>query len=379
MVPGVRRCQMQRVSSFVLKASLAGVLLMVATSGMGSAQLKQGDVAGQAKELFDYYYGHLVDRLIEREKQQLIKAAREQLAESQHQGALIRIQVQKHKERGNILINRAAIVGYGRDHLDVFLSSREVPQLVEQRVPNKPGWSVDYNRTVHIWVDRDHGESELPAVLVPIQTLRTKSHDEIRELYESGKKFEADRWDKRFDNDYRWQRNLEEYKARLDAMDQGSKDHLAEQDFGAAQDLVERQGSGSNALNSSPVGPTADRWDEESRERSNERAAEFNANLLRMLDEGRYKDFIHAEVNREIDLLNRQTRELVRAPESNDSDAESDDSDAESDDEGATEHCPDGAFVCPNGNPWDVCTHPEKYDCPPPGKDKSDGAKPKSG
>jgi len=32
----------------------------------------------------------------------------------------------------------------------------------------------------------------------------------------------------------------------------------------------------------------------------------------------------------------------------------------------AQDHCSKGYFVCPNGNPWPKCTHPEKYDCPPP-------------
>lgn len=31
-----------------------------------------------------------------------------------------------------------------------------------------------------------------------------------------------------------------------------------------------------------------------------------------------------------------------------------------------TDHCPNGVFVCPNGNPWPKCGHPEKYQCPPP-------------
>lgn len=30
------------------------------------------------------------------------------------------------------------------------------------------------------------------------------------------------------------------------------------------------------------------------------------------------------------------------------------------------DHCPNGAFVCPNGNPWPKCGHSEKYACPPP-------------
>lgn len=30
------------------------------------------------------------------------------------------------------------------------------------------------------------------------------------------------------------------------------------------------------------------------------------------------------------------------------------------------EHCKGGSFHCPNGFPWKECTHPEKYDCPPP-------------
>ena len=34
-------------------------------------------------------------------------------------------------------------------------------------------------------------------------------------------------------------------------------------------------------------------------------------------------------------------------------------------DAGPVDHCPNGAFVCPNGNPWPKCTHPEKYSCPP--------------
>ena len=39
-----------------------------------------------------------------------------------------------------------------------------------------------------------------------------------------------------------------------------------------------------------------------------------------------------------------------------------DQSDQESEDEGSgEEHCPNGAFVCPNGNPWPQCGHvPER-------------------
>jgi hypothetical protein len=38
---------------------------------------------------------------------------------------------------------------------------------------------------------------------------------------------------------------------------------------------------------------------------------------------------------------------------------------------GPADHCPGGAFVCPNGNPWEKCTHPEKWSCPPPGAGKN--------
>jgi hypothetical protein len=30
------------------------------------------------------------------------------------------------------------------------------------------------------------------------------------------------------------------------------------------------------------------------------------------------------------------------------------------------DHCKGGSFQCPNGLPWEKCTHPEKNDCPPP-------------
>lgn len=31
-----------------------------------------------------------------------------------------------------------------------------------------------------------------------------------------------------------------------------------------------------------------------------------------------------------------------------------------------SDHCPNGAFVCPNGRSWPECGHAEKYACPPP-------------
>jgi hypothetical protein len=145
----------------------------------------------------------------------------------------------------------------------------------------------------------------------------------------------------------------------------------SEGDLDAASRAADRQGRQTKALNGQAAAPSVDstfpKQFQSNRDNEDRRlgAAQGDADKeLRMYErELRAGDAALTRTPNPADAPNSEAPAVGGTPDSSRPAANGKPSPA---DPKKVDHCSSGAFKCPNGYPWPECTHPEKYDCPPP-------------